>query len=292
MFLNNRYMDPNTGIFISVDPLVGKTGQPYLYAGGNPATLSDPTGLCTGWLCNAQDNKAAKADWLRHVAEFEASGFEKAARESRVSEPNAAGFFIARVLDPFHDAVGIDIAMRSGGSFEIGCGLASGQPDLCHPGTSPMIIGELKYDSPFGAKTGPPQLRRYLNDPLAAKVVAGAFGSSGNTMVGVLRFDWREDSGNPGLYFYKLNNWDLGALLAGMAAALGSNRNLQAGNRAALVTTSGAGSSGAGASEGANDWEPQPPPDWLAPALFALAGAAAGAGGSGGGGVGFAWHAL
>ncbi|MGB8861566.1 MAG: RHS repeat-associated core domain-containing protein, partial [Ilumatobacteraceae bacterium] len=42
-YLNNRYQDPTTGTFISVDPLVGKTGTPYLYANGNPTTLSDPS---------------------------------------------------------------------------------------------------------------------------------------------------------------------------------------------------------------------------------------------------------
>ncbi len=48
VFLNNRYHDPTTGIFLSVDPLVSKTSQPYLYAGGNPTTLSDPSGLEPG----------------------------------------------------------------------------------------------------------------------------------------------------------------------------------------------------------------------------------------------------
>ena len=44
-YLNNRYLDSSTGTFLSVDPLVAKTGQAYLYAGGNPTTYSDPTGL-------------------------------------------------------------------------------------------------------------------------------------------------------------------------------------------------------------------------------------------------------
>lgn len=44
-YLHNRYYDPTTGIFLSVDPLVGATGTPYLYSGGNPTTLSDPSGL-------------------------------------------------------------------------------------------------------------------------------------------------------------------------------------------------------------------------------------------------------
>ena len=54
-YLNNRYHDPMLAAFITVDPLVGKTGQPYLYGSGSPVTLSDPSGLepcprtgCTG----------------------------------------------------------------------------------------------------------------------------------------------------------------------------------------------------------------------------------------------------
>lgn len=51
-YLNNRYHDPATGVFLSVDPLVAKTGEPYLYAGGNPTTLSDPSGLSYGCGAN------------------------------------------------------------------------------------------------------------------------------------------------------------------------------------------------------------------------------------------------
>ena len=44
-YLGARFLDPGSGMFLTVDPLVGVTGDPYLYAGGNPATLSDPNGL-------------------------------------------------------------------------------------------------------------------------------------------------------------------------------------------------------------------------------------------------------
>jgi RHS repeat-associated protein len=40
-----RYYDPATGQFLSVDPLVGLTGQPYAYAGNDPINATDPTGL-------------------------------------------------------------------------------------------------------------------------------------------------------------------------------------------------------------------------------------------------------
>ena len=48
IYLNNRYHDPTLGTFISVDPLVAATGEPYIYASGNPTTLSDPSGLEPG----------------------------------------------------------------------------------------------------------------------------------------------------------------------------------------------------------------------------------------------------
>ena len=44
VFLNNRHYDPTTGVFISVDPLVTTTGEPYIYGAANPIYYSDPTG--------------------------------------------------------------------------------------------------------------------------------------------------------------------------------------------------------------------------------------------------------
>ena len=43
--LNNRHYDPTTGVFVSVDPLVTMTMEPYIYGAANPITNSDPTGL-------------------------------------------------------------------------------------------------------------------------------------------------------------------------------------------------------------------------------------------------------
>jgi hypothetical protein len=40
----NRYYDPATGEFISVDPDVAVTGQPYAYASDDPVDITDPTG--------------------------------------------------------------------------------------------------------------------------------------------------------------------------------------------------------------------------------------------------------
>ncbi len=50
----NRYYDPSTAQFISVDPLVGATQQPYAFAGGDPINESDPSGL---WFGGAGDQQ-------------------------------------------------------------------------------------------------------------------------------------------------------------------------------------------------------------------------------------------
>ena len=45
IYLIGRYYDPTTGQFISVDPDVASTGQPYSFAGSDPINESDPNGL-------------------------------------------------------------------------------------------------------------------------------------------------------------------------------------------------------------------------------------------------------
>jgi RHS repeat-associated protein len=46
IYLVNRYYDPATGQFLSVDPLVDVTQASYAYAGDDPVNNSDPAGLC------------------------------------------------------------------------------------------------------------------------------------------------------------------------------------------------------------------------------------------------------
>jgi RHS repeat-associated protein len=47
----DRYYDPATGQFLSVDPDVAVTGQPYAYAGADPVNESDPSGRATVGIC-------------------------------------------------------------------------------------------------------------------------------------------------------------------------------------------------------------------------------------------------
>jgi len=50
-YLVNRYLDNETGQFISVDPLVDQTRQAYVYAGDGPVMNIDSSGLYTVGFC-------------------------------------------------------------------------------------------------------------------------------------------------------------------------------------------------------------------------------------------------
>jgi RHS repeat-associated protein len=49
VYLLNRYYQPSTGQFISVDPDLAQTLAAYEYASGDPVTNTDPSGLWSGW---------------------------------------------------------------------------------------------------------------------------------------------------------------------------------------------------------------------------------------------------
>jgi hypothetical protein len=43
--LNNRYYDPSTDQFLSVDPDVATTNEPYVFTNDDPLNAEDPLGL-------------------------------------------------------------------------------------------------------------------------------------------------------------------------------------------------------------------------------------------------------
>jgi RHS repeat-associated protein len=64
-YLQNRYYDTTTGVFLSADPLYDtgkvKSLNPYTYGGANPTTLSDPNGLSPTYIHGLEvQNKALK----------------------------------------------------------------------------------------------------------------------------------------------------------------------------------------------------------------------------------------
>jgi len=63
LYLINRYYDPTTGQFISVDPDLAQTNTPYAYANGNPVTNTDPTGLAVLKNSTRCNNYHSVSDW-------------------------------------------------------------------------------------------------------------------------------------------------------------------------------------------------------------------------------------
>uniref|UniRef100_UPI0026265525 RHS repeat-associated core domain-containing protein n=1 Tax=Ilumatobacter sp. TaxID=1967498 RepID=UPI0026265525 len=228
VYLHHRHHDPTLGTFTSVDPLVAITGEAYIYGSANPVSFSDPDGLCTGRTCNAEDNQAVRDAQRRRFAEWEAALLEAESR-GHGGDVRAQGFFIARVLDAYHDSVGISIANQSGASFEIGCAIPGGLPDLCRPGMNPKPVGELKYGTPWSEEAGQRQLSGYRATP-GVEVNRAEFGSAGSTLAGVIRLNWWEST-TAGLYLYRVDNWSIGQLLAGMAATYEANRAAQNASR-------------------------------------------------------------
>jgi RHS repeat-associated protein len=89
IYLINRYYDPATGQFLSVDPDVSQTGQPYAYAGDDPVNNTDPLGLRVGWwfiLVTSQGPFASEADFENNFVLPLVGGFNQ--------------FWIARSTEP------------------------------------------------------------------------------------------------------------------------------------------------------------------------------------------------
>ena len=89
-----RYYDPATQQFLTVDPLVGFTGQPYGYASGNPGSRVDPSGL-DGSYGEGLEGGGNQISYVTYPEGFSsetgglgATGSSSA--ESTASEPSAA----------------------------------------------------------------------------------------------------------------------------------------------------------------------------------------------------------
>ena len=70
----HRYYDPTTDQFLTVDPVLAKTGQPYAFAGNNPLNASDPLGLfCWGW-CSFSNIATNVSNWTSDAVGWTMSG--------------------------------------------------------------------------------------------------------------------------------------------------------------------------------------------------------------------------
>ena len=67
----NRYYDPANDQFVSVDPLVDHTLQPYVFTGDDPLNVTDPLGLSwynPSWVHRAWHRAIHRLNAVRHAA--------------------------------------------------------------------------------------------------------------------------------------------------------------------------------------------------------------------------------
>lgn len=70
IYLRARFYDPETGQFLTRDPLEAITRSPYGYVGNNPLNFTDPSGLCWGPTCLVEDAVGGAVDLAQNGGEF------------------------------------------------------------------------------------------------------------------------------------------------------------------------------------------------------------------------------
>jgi hypothetical protein len=107
VFMSNRYYDPTTAQFLTIDPALAATQTPYSYAGDDPVNNADPSGLFCWGVCsvsNAWNDTAGKA--VHYVARHKA-----AITEIAIGTVVVAGVVVATVATGgLADAVAIGAA--------------------------------------------------------------------------------------------------------------------------------------------------------------------------------------
>ena len=94
IYLHHRYYDPSTAQFISVDPAVAQTAQPFSYGCNDPVNYSDPSGLgpsaeqtlqgdvnAATWFAWEANNSLQQAMQLQLGAEWLQTGADNALRQ-------------------------------------------------------------------------------------------------------------------------------------------------------------------------------------------------------------------
>ena len=84
-YLRARYYDPTTGQFLSIDPAMSATRQPYGYVSGNPLNDADPTGMVCWAFWDASKCNNAFSSWTsQNQAPLQEAGnaFDSVARVS------------------------------------------------------------------------------------------------------------------------------------------------------------------------------------------------------------------
>jgi RHS repeat-associated protein len=193
-YLNNRYLDPALGRFISVDPLVAMTHSAYGYASNNPISRSDPSGLCDACLWSdgvTNASRAAQASEFGPVSD--AHNLETNLGLCRHMYSQCASQVNGNKNHPLATAVGYysDLLLRGVLTLDKSGDLASPLPGVVF-GVGAKLVGIDLYEISisFGDEVPPAQLRAGLDVllsgsafVLSAVCTAGTEGACGPALI-------------------------------------------------------------------------------------------------------------
>lgn len=112
IYIRARVYDPNTGEFLSADPLLAATHEPYSYSGDNPLNFNDPTGLIFGLPSPSQ------------VAGAAVEGVESAAKTT-VGAVESVATGVANVVNTAGQKIA-SLGQYAAPAFDIATGVACG----------------------------------------------------------------------------------------------------------------------------------------------------------------------
>jgi uncharacterized protein RhaS with RHS repeats len=179
--LVGRYYDPATDQFMSVDPLVGITGQPYAFTADDPTNETDPLGMIIpGGPGGCPGPNAACS--------------QKTGPPSSAAPPPGT---VCAAVDPSYCSL-LQQAVRDGDTTEVECLKAEilctaeksvSPPDLLQQATNLVSRG---YNDVVGAVDSIPYANDVNNDVssalnFASKHASRSFSLSGNTVGNVLQ---------------------------------------------------------------------------------------------------------
>ena len=148
-YLRARYMDPETGTFLSRDPMSGSptwNANPFGYVGANPASRVDPSGLwCVGPACIDSDGASVGGHEIVEGARTGAGAVGNAANAAAAAAWNA----LRAAVNADLSGIAKGLSAAYGGSCKgigdgiIGCGGLGALLDALHIGGKAFTLGNV-----------------------------------------------------------------------------------------------------------------------------------------------------
>lgn len=178
-FLRNRWMDVNTGSFLSEDPMVQMTQNSFGYTEGNPLTQIDPLGLFSlkdvgDWTKGAGENAV---NWIRNEDNIEALGdlsTNLGGIAATLAVVSVTVPITAPLLAPLAGAAGA-VSFVSGALSATGNCL-NGNGEKCAWGIASSVVSFIPFIKPVGksidyvAKYATRKIPRHLSDVETGRV--------------------------------------------------------------------------------------------------------------------------